>query len=139
MMRAATTATWRTTGHGSERAGRGTGRLARDLALQSLVQAKLELEWNPEQIAAWLRQTYPNRRAWHVCHETIYQAVYHGGDRGLTRKLTAKLRTGRPLRKRCRKPSGRAARFVEVALSCRGFQGALVRPRGGVVTALALV
>jgi IS30 family transposase len=36
-----------------------TGRLARDLALQGLVQAKLELEWSPEQIAAWLRRTYP--------------------------------------------------------------------------------
>jgi transposase, IS30 family len=80
--------------------------------LQGLVQAKLELEWSPEQIAAWLRQTYPHRRAWHVCHETIYQAIYHGGNRGLTRKLTAKLRTGRPLRKRRRKPSERATRFL---------------------------
>jgi IS30 family transposase len=89
-----------------------TGRLARDLALQGMVQAKLELEWSPEQIAAWLRQTYPHRRAWHVCHETIYQAIYHGRNRGLTRKLTAKLRTGRPLRKRRRKPTERATRFV---------------------------
>jgi IS30 family transposase len=139
MMRAATTATWRTTGHGSERAGRGTGRLARDLALQSLVQAKLELEWNPEQIAAWLRQTYPNRRAWHVCHETIYQAIYHGGDRGLTRKLTAKLRTGRPLRKRCRKPSGRAPRFVKVRSSRRRAQRTSMRRRARVMTAWAWV
>jgi transposase, IS30 family len=57
-------------------------------------------------------QTYPDRRAWHICHETIYQAIYHGGNRGLTRKLTAKLRTGRPLRKRRRKPNERATRFV---------------------------
>lgn len=113
MMWVAMTATWRTTGHGSEPAGRGrTGRLARDLALQSLVQAKLELEWSPEQIAAWLRQTYPDRRAWHICHETIYQAIYHGGNRGPTRKLTAKRRTGRPLRKRRRKLAERATRFV---------------------------
>jgi IS30 family transposase len=80
--------------------------------LQDLVQAKLELEWSPEQIAAWLRLTYPDRRAWHVCHETIYQAIYHGGNRGLTRKLIAKLRTGRPLRKRGRKPTERATRFI---------------------------
>jgi transposase, IS30 family len=33
-------------------------------------------------------------------------------NRGLTRKLTAKLRTGRPLRKRRRKPNERATRFV---------------------------
>jgi transposase, IS30 family len=66
----------------------------------------------PEQIAAWLRRTYPDRRGWHVCHETIYQAVYHGGNHGLSRKLTAKLRTGRPLRKRRRKSSERTTRFV---------------------------
>jgi IS30 family transposase len=52
--------------------------------LEGLVQAKLELEWSTEQIAAWLRQTLPRRRAWHVCHETIYQAIYHGGNRCLT-------------------------------------------------------
>jgi IS30 family transposase len=47
--------------------------------LQGLVQAKLQL-WSPEQIAAWHRRTYPGRRAWHVCHQTIYQAIYHGGN-----------------------------------------------------------
>jgi len=79
-----------------------TGRLARDPSLRDVVQAKLELEWSPEQIAAWLPQIYPERRAWHVCHETIYQAVYYGGTLGLTRQPTAKLRTGRPLwRRRC--------------------------------------
>jgi transposase, IS30 family len=88
------------------------GRLARDPVLRALVQAKLELEWSPEQIAAWLRRDYPARRAWHLCHETIYQAVYHGGNHGLTRQLTVKLRTGRPLRKRRRRAQERATRFV---------------------------
>ena len=68
--------------------GRSPSTVSRDLALQGLVQAKLVLA--PEHIAAWLRHTYPERRAWHVCHETIYQAIYHSGNRGLTRKLTAK-------------------------------------------------
>jgi IS30 family transposase len=63
------------------------------------VQAKLELEWSPEQIAAWLRRAYPGKPGWHVWHETIYQAVYHGGKSGLNRQLSALLRTGRPLRK----------------------------------------
>ena len=88
-------------------------RLSRDPALRALVQAKLELEWSPEQIAAWLRREYPERRLWHVCHETIYQAVYHGGKHGLTRQLTTRLRTGRPLRKRRRRAQERATRFVE--------------------------
>jgi hypothetical protein len=39
-------------------------------------------------------------------------------NRGLTRKLTAKLRTGRPLRKRRRKPNERATRFVASGSSC---------------------
>ncbi len=37
------------------------GRLLVDTDLRALVQAKLELEWSPEQIAAWLRRTYPEQ------------------------------------------------------------------------------
>jgi transposase, IS30 family len=43
---------------------------------------------------------------------TIYQAVYHGGKHGLTRQLAARLRTGRPLRKRRRRAQERTIRFV---------------------------
>jgi IS30 family transposase len=89
-----------------------SGRLLADGELRSLVQAKLELEWSPEQIAAWLRRTYPEQPRWHVCHETIYQAIYHGGKGGLSRQLTKRLRTGRPLRKRRRKPTERSPRFI---------------------------
>jgi IS30 family transposase len=64
------------------------------------VKAKLEDTWSPQQISAWLRSEYPRRLDWHICHETIYQALYLGRKGGLTRALTAKLRTGRPLRKR---------------------------------------
>jgi len=88
------------------------GRLLVDAELRSLVQAKLELEWSPEQIAAWQRRAYPDQRRWHVCHETIYQAIYHGGKGGLSRQLTKKLRTGRPLRKRRRRPTERSPRFI---------------------------
>jgi len=88
------------------------GRLLADAGLRAEVQAKLELEWSPEQIASHLRRTYPDRPAWHVCHETIYQALYHGGKGGLSRQLTKKLRTGRPLRKRRRRPDRRQTRFT---------------------------
>jgi len=90
-------------------------RLARDVLLREQVQAKLELEWSPEQIAAWLRATYPGQSSWHVCHETIYQALYHGGKGGLARELTRRLRTGRPLRKRRRRADRRAIRFIAPA------------------------
>jgi hypothetical protein len=35
-----------------------------------MVQGKREIEWSPEQIAAWLRAEYPDRPGWHMCHET---------------------------------------------------------------------
>lgn len=54
-------------------------RLLANVELRAQVQAKLELEWSPEQIAAWLRIEFPGRRAWHLCHETIYRALYRGG------------------------------------------------------------
>jgi IS30 family transposase len=100
-----------------ERARRDrAGRLATDPELRQVVQARLELEWSPEQIAAWLRPTYPDRASWHVCHETIYQAIYHGGKGGLSRQLTKRLRTGRPLRKRRRRAHERTPRFVAPAV-----------------------
>jgi IS30 family transposase len=67
-------------------------RLFGDTALRDEVQRKLELDWSPEQIARYLRRAYPDRPAWHVCHETIYQALY-GGKGGLRRELTKRLRT----------------------------------------------
>ena len=91
------------------------GRLLRDRALRELVQAKLMLEWSPEQIAAWLRETHPDDPRWWVCHETIYQALYCG-DRGLSRTLTKRLRTGRPLRRRRRRATERSPRFLAPAL-----------------------
>ncbi|PVU84165.1 IS30 family transposase [Cellulomonas sp. WB94] len=86
-------------------------RLLADGELAQVVQDKLKLEWSPQQIAAHLRLTYPDRPAWHVCHETIYQALYNGSS-GLSRTLTRRLRTGRPLRKRRRRPDRRKIRFV---------------------------
>ena len=49
-------------------------------------------------------------------HETIYQALYHGGKSGLSRQLTRRLRTGRPQRKRRRRPNQRQVRFVAPTL-----------------------
>ena len=46
-----------------------------DPRLRAEVQAKLEWEWSPEQIANYLRTQFPDRPRWHVCHETIYQAL----------------------------------------------------------------
>lgn len=90
----------------------GRTRLAKDSGLRAVVQGKLELEWSPEQISAHLRAAFPERPGWHVCHETIYQALHRGSRGGLSRKLTKRLRTGRPLRKRRRRPDERRTRYV---------------------------
>ncbi len=50
-----------------------------------------------------------------MCHETIYQALYHGGNGGLSRQRTRRLRTGRPLRKRHRRADQRRSRFLTPA------------------------
>lgn len=84
--------------------------------MRELVQAKLELDWSPEQIAAWLRTTRPDRPDWQVCHQTIYQALYRGGRGGLSRQLTRRLRTERPLRKRRRRAAERSPRFIAPGL-----------------------
>jgi IS30 family transposase len=90
----------------------GRSRMAVDLELREVVQSKLEQEWSPEQIAAHLRSEFPDRPGWHLCHETIYQALYRGARGGLNRRLTKRLRTGRPLRKRRRRADQRRSRYV---------------------------
>src|SRR3954469_14476497 len=62
--------------------------LAREPELRRIVQSKLEREWSPAPIAAHLRETYPDRPARQLCHETLYQGLYHGGKGGLSRTLT---------------------------------------------------
>jgi IS30 family transposase len=119
-------------------------RLSLDAELRAVIQEKLELEWSPEQVSAWLRLTYPERRSWHLCHETIYQALYGGPGAGLSRTLTKRLRTGRPLRKRRRRPHERSPRFISAgklidrrppAVESRGrlgdWEGDLITGRNG--------
>lgn len=100
----------------------GRSRLLVDQGLRVQVQAKLDLEWSPEQIAAHLRAAFPDNAGWHVCHETIYQALYKGSRGGLSRTLTKRLRTGRPLRKRRRRPEERRTRYIVA------HQGIAARP-----------
>jgi IS30 family transposase len=74
-----------------------------------------------------------------VCHEASNQALYQRGKSGLRRQLTRRLRTGRPLRRRWRRPDERRARFISpptlidhrpaVVLEqsrCGGWEGVLI-------------
>ncbi|MDX2565268.1 IS30 family transposase [Streptomyces sp. TX20-6-3] len=87
-------------------------KLKPDAELRAVVQAKLDLEWSPEQIAAHLRALWPNRPERHLCHETVYRALCQGAKGVLSRTLTKKLRTGRPLRRQRRRADQRAPRFA---------------------------
>jgi len=51
-------------------------RVAANRALARLVAKKLQLEWAPEQIAGWLKRTYPGDASFQVSHETIYRSLF---------------------------------------------------------------
>jgi IS30 family transposase len=53
-------------------------RFVLDAGLRAVVADKLTRRWSPGQISRWLRRRYPRRTHWHVCTETIYEAVYRG-------------------------------------------------------------
>ena len=66
--------------------------------LRRLVQERLSEDHSPEQIAGWLRLSYPDNEAMHVSHETIYRALYVQARGTLKRELTRHLRRGRTRR-----------------------------------------
>ena len=65
--------------------------------LGRVVAEKLAKRWSPSQISRWLKRRWPSRTRWHVCHETIYEAVYRGD---IAVDATETLRTGRSYRHR---------------------------------------
>jgi IS30 family transposase len=72
-------------------------RFSVDAELAETVAGKLAKHWSPAQISRWLRRRYRRRRSWHVCAETIYEAVYRGLIVPVDRQ---NLRTGRTYRHR---------------------------------------
>lgn len=49
--------------------------LAQPPKLAQLVAKKPQIQWSPEQIAGWLKRTYPDA-AYQVSHETIYRSLF---------------------------------------------------------------
>lgn len=70
-------------------------RFSVDPELREVVATKLRKRWSPQQISRWLRRRWPKRTGWHVCAETIYEAVYQGL---IVVADTQTLRTGRTYR-----------------------------------------
>jgi IS30 family transposase len=67
--------------------------------LRHAVARKLELNWSPEQIAGWLRRTWPENEARRVSLETIYLSLYIQARGVLKKELIEHLRSRRPIRR----------------------------------------
>jgi IS30 family transposase len=74
-------------------------KLALHAQLRQDVSRKLELNWSPEQIAGWLRRTWPEDEARRVSHETIYRSLYIQARGVLKQELMAHLRSDRRFRR----------------------------------------
>lgn len=67
--------------------------------LANAVAAKLQLQWAPEQIAGWLKHTYPGDETNQVSHETIYRSLYIQARGALKKELVEHLRRTRIMRR----------------------------------------
>jgi IS30 family transposase len=87
-------------------------KLASNPALAAVVTEKLKRRRSPQQIAGWLKVTYPDNQQMQVSHESIYRTLFVQSRGALRKELTAHLRTGRVLRRPqgVRVPDGRGGR-----------------------------
>ena len=60
---------------------------------------QLQLQWSPEQIAGWLKLTYPNDERYQVSHETIYKSLYIQARGALKKELMTHMRRTRMMRR----------------------------------------
>ena len=67
--------------------------------LAHLVASKLQLQWSPQQIAGWLKQTYLGNENRQVSHETIYRSLFIQGRGALKKELVQHLRRTRTMRR----------------------------------------
>ncbi len=74
-------------------------KLAKNRALARIVTKQLQLEWAPEQIAGWLKRTYPDDESFQVSHETIYKSLFIQARGALKKELLQHLRKPRVMRR----------------------------------------
>jgi IS30 family transposase len=74
-------------------------RLATHGPLRRCVVRLLMNDWAPEQIAGWLRRTYPDTPAMQVSHETIYRSLFVQTRGVLKRELLQHLRRRQTIRR----------------------------------------
>src|SRR5207342_181043 len=74
-------------------------KLATNSRLRRSVAERLRLNWSPEQIAGWLKRTYPDDETCQVSHETIYRSLFIQARGALKKELLAHLRRTRAMRR----------------------------------------
>ncbi|WP_375283021.1 IS30 family transposase [Sphingobium yanoikuyae] len=74
-------------------------KLACSQPLARAVSAKLRRKWSPEQIAGWLRRSFPKEPHRQVSHETIYRSLYIQARGVLKKELLEHLRARRTIRR----------------------------------------
>ncbi len=74
-------------------------KLSENRALARIVARKLRMLWSPEQIAGWLKQTYPCDESHHVSHEPIYRSLFIQARGALKKELLEHLRRTRGMRR----------------------------------------
>jgi IS30 family transposase len=73
--------------------------LAENRSLAHIVAGKLQLLWSPQQIAGWLKRTYPDDKTFQVSHETIYRSLFIQARGVLKKELLQYLRRTRAMRR----------------------------------------
>lgn len=73
--------------------------LAVNTRLRDIIANKLQIHWSPEQIAGWLRRTFPTNTTMHVSHETIYKSLFIQARGVLKKELVQHLRSHRVMRR----------------------------------------
>ena len=76
-----------------------TCKLVANPALARVVARKLRGLWSPEQIAGWLKYTYPDDENYQVSHETIYRSLFIQARGALKKELLGHLRRTRVMRR----------------------------------------
>jgi transposase, IS30 family len=103
-----------------ERAARTAGerrrptKIVQSPRLQDIIKVKLQLRWSPRQIAEYLKEQYPNDRAMHVSHETIYTYLYVQAKGTLKKELISYLRQKRPKRQPKSQPEEKRGKITNM-------------------------
>ena len=76
-----------------------TCKLAQNRALARIVAGKLQRRWSPQQVAGWLKRTYPDDTSGQVSPETIYRSLFIQARGALKKELVEHLRRSRVMRR----------------------------------------